>query len=111
MIQVKRLAHATITTADMERSLDYYLRVVGLSLVTRDKDRAVLATKVGHEAIVLENGPQGGLLPRLSFQIKPGTDLGELAAKLQTEGVKAERRSGITPGVKDALCFNDNKGT
>jgi catechol 2,3-dioxygenase-like lactoylglutathione lyase family enzyme len=111
MIQVKRLAHATITTADMERSLDYYLRVVGLSLVTRDKDRAVLATKVGHEAIVLENGPQGGLLPRLSFQIKPGTDLGELAAKLQQEGVKAERRSGITPGVKDALCFNDNKGT
>lgn len=111
MIQVKRLAHATLTTEDLERSLDYYTRVVGLSLVARDKDRAVLATKMGQEAIVLEKDSTAGQLTRLSFQIKPGSDLGELAHRLQKEGVKAERRSGITPGVKEALCFNDNKGT
>lgn len=111
MIQVKRLAHATITVEDLERSLDYYTRVVGLSLVTRDTKSAVLATKMGQEAVVLEKGPAAGELPRLSFQIKPGSDLGELAAKLQKEGVKSERRMGITPGVKEALCFNDNKGT
>src|SRR6478735_7889164 len=111
MIQVKRLAHATITVEDLERSLDYYTRVVGLSLVTRGKDSVVLATKMGQEAVVLEKGPAAGELPRLSFQIKPGSDLGELAAKLQKEGIKSERRTGITPGVKEALCFNDNKGT
>ena len=111
MIQVKRLAHATITVEDLERSLDYYTRVGGLSLVTRDTKSAVLATKMGQEAVVLEKGPAAGELPRLSFQIKPGSDLGELAAKLQKEGVKSERRMGITPGVKEALCFNDNKGT
>lgn len=111
MIQTKRLAHATLTTADMERSLNYYTRIVGLSLVDKSKDRAVLATKVGQECIVLERDSTAGQLTRLSFQIKPGSDLGELAARLQKEGVKAERRSGITPGVKDALCFNDNKGT
>lgn len=111
MIQVKRLAHATLTTTDLERQLDYYTRIVGLSVVARDKKRAVLATKMGQESIVLEEADTAGQLTRLSFQIKPGSDLGELASKLQKEGVKAELRSGITPGVAQALCFNDNKGT
>lgn len=111
MIQVKRLAHATLTTTDLERQLDYYTRIVGLSVVAKSKDSAVLATKMGQESIVLERGDTAGQLTRLSFQVKPGSDLGELQARLQKEGIKSERRSGITPGVAEALCFNDNKGT
>ena len=46
MIQVKRLGHATFTTPDLERQLDYWTQVIGLCVVARDKDRAVLATKL-----------------------------------------------------------------
>lgn len=30
MLQIKRLAHATLTTPDIERQLEYYIEVLGL---------------------------------------------------------------------------------
>ena len=111
MIQVKRLGHATFTTTDMEKQLEYWTQVIGLCVVARDKDRVVLATKLGQECVVLERGAEAGALETISFQVAPGSDLGELAAKLQSVGVKSERRSGVTPGVKDAIAFRDPKGT
>ena len=56
MLQVKRAGHSTLTTPDVERMIDYFTRIVGLSLVAREKKRAILATKSGPEAIVLERG-------------------------------------------------------
>ena len=47
MLQVKRIGHATLTTPDLERQLDYYTRVLGLCTVAREKNRAILATKPG----------------------------------------------------------------
>ncbi len=111
MIQVKRLGHATFTTPDLEHQLAYWTQVIGLSVVARDKDSAILATKLGQECIALERATEKGELRRIAFQVAPGSDLGELAAKLQAAGVKSERRSGITPGVKDAIAFHDPKGT
>src|SRR5262249_12754181 len=110
MLQVKRIGHATLTTPDLERQLDYYTRVVGLSTVAKEKDRAILATKPGQEAIVLERGDRPAGV-RLAFQVAPGSDLGELAARLSKAGIKSERRSGITPGIAQAIVFTDPKGT
>ena len=76
----------------------------------REKNRAILATKSGLEAIVLERG--GAVeAPRLSFQIAPGSDLGEIASRLKKADVKCERRSDITPGIGEAIAFQDPKGT
>ena len=47
MIQVKRLGHATFNTPDLERIVDYWTRIIGLTLVHKEKNRAVLATKYG----------------------------------------------------------------
>ena len=110
MLQVKRLAHATLTTPDIEKQIEYYVDVLGLSTIERTKKRAVLATRTGLEAIVLEQGEKMGL-PRLAFQVAPNSDLGELAAAVKNQGLKVERRSGITPGVADAITFEDPKGT
>jgi len=110
MIQVRRLAHATLETPDMERQIDYYGNVIGLALTERTASRAIFSTHLGQEAIVLENGAAGNL-SRLAFQTAPGTDLGELQAALNREGVSSERRTDITPGVREALCFKDPKGT
>jgi catechol 2,3-dioxygenase-like lactoylglutathione lyase family enzyme len=43
MIQVKRLGHATFNTPDLERMVDYWTRIIGLTLVHKQKNRAVLA--------------------------------------------------------------------
>jgi catechol 2,3-dioxygenase-like lactoylglutathione lyase family enzyme len=110
MLQVKRLAHATLTTPDLERQIEYYVDVLGLHPIERSKKHAVLATRTGLEAIVLEQGEKLGL-PRLAFQVAPNIDLGELATAVKNLGLKVERRSGITPGVADAITFEDPKGT
>ena len=56
MLHVKRLAHATLKTPDLEKQVDYYTTVLGLTLLERDARRAVLATNSGLEAVVLERG-------------------------------------------------------
>jgi len=111
VIQTKRLGHATFTTTDLERQIEYWTEVVGLVVVERGKDHCVLATKLGQECIGLERATSAGLLLRQSFQVKPGSDLGEIEAKLQGHGVKCERRKDISPGVRDAIVFADPKGT
>jgi len=110
MIQVKKLGHATFKTPDMQRAIDYWTQVIGLSVVERNQQRAVLATKFGEEAIALEIGDSGELL-RVAFQVAPGTDLGELQKALAKHGVKSEPRSDISPGVAKAITFTDPKGT
>jgi catechol 2,3-dioxygenase-like lactoylglutathione lyase family enzyme len=110
MLQVKRAGHSTITTPDVERAVDYFTGLLGLSLVAREKNRIVLATKSGVESVVLERGDTVEV-PRLSFQIAPGSDLDEVASRVKKAGLKSERRSDITPGIGSALTFQDPKGT
>jgi catechol 2,3-dioxygenase-like lactoylglutathione lyase family enzyme len=110
MIQVRRLGHATLTTPDIERASAYYEDIVGLTLVAREKDRVVLASRQGLEAIVLERG-EPNVLTGLSFQVAPDSDLGDVTRTLAQHGIAVERRSGITPGIADAIVFRDPKGT
>ena len=110
MIKVKRLGHATIATPDLEAQTDYYSRLLGLSVIEKSKDRVFLGSKQGLEAIELVKGKAGDL-KRLSFQIAPGSDLNEVVKELGKMGFKAERRSGVSPGIVEAVTFEDPKGT
>ena len=110
MIQVKRLGHATFATPDLDGQVGYYSDVLGLSVVERDRNRAFLATATGLEAIALERG-DAVALTRLSFQVAPGSDLAALARDLGSLGIKAERRSTISPGIADAITVTDINGT
>jgi hypothetical protein len=80
-----------------------------LSTVAREKKRAILATKPGQEVIVLEHGDRPAGV-RLAFQVAPGSDLGELSARLSKAGLKSETRSDITPGIAQAIVFADPQG-
>ncbi len=107
MLQVKRIGHATLTTPDLERQLDYYTRVVGLSTVAKEKNRAILATKLGQEVIVLEHGDRPAGV-RLAFQVAPGSDLGELAVMPRKLGHVAFHTPDVAATVKfycDVLGF------
>jgi catechol 2,3-dioxygenase-like lactoylglutathione lyase family enzyme len=110
MIKVRRLGHATLATPDLEAQVDYYSRILGLSVIEKTKDRAFLGSKQGFEAIELVRG-DAGALKRLSFQIAPGSDLGDVVKQLQADGFKCERRKGVSPGIAEAVTFEDPKGT
>ena len=62
MIQVRRLGHATFSTPDLDRQIEYWRDVVGLTLIDRGPDHAHFATKLGQEAIFLERGSDVRLL-------------------------------------------------
>jgi catechol 2,3-dioxygenase-like lactoylglutathione lyase family enzyme len=110
MINVKRLGHASFSTPDFEQQVDYWTGVIGLQVIERTRDTALFATKLGQEAIAIERG-SASELKRLSFQVAPGSDLGELQANLSLHGVRSEQCSDISPGVAQAIVFNDPKGT
>jgi catechol-2,3-dioxygenase len=54
MIKTRRIGYATFATPDLERQIDYYTQIFGLTLTERDKGRAFLSTPLGQQAVVLE---------------------------------------------------------
>src|SRR5689334_3431875 len=62
MIEVKRLAHATFNTPDLDRIVDYWTRIIGLTVVERDSKRAFLATRYGEEAVAVQAGDNANLV-------------------------------------------------
>ena len=110
MIPVQRIGHATYTTPDLERLAAYYADVVGFTITEGTRDRAILATRLGHEVIVFETGT-AARCTRISFQVAPDIDLSDAIAHLAGLGIRCERRSDITPGIGEAVVFADPKGT
>ena len=110
MIRPRRVGHATFETPDLDKALDYYTGVAGLVLSAKEKDRAFLASKTGLLTIALEQGREENL-KRISFEVVPNADFGELAKALAADGVKSEMRNDSVPGIGKVLAFNDPKGT
>jgi len=112
MIQCRRLNYAVLATPDLDRQIRYYTNVLGLYLAHRDNTHAVLATRQGLDAIVLER--HEGIKPcltGLSFQIDPKTSLDDAAKALAAKGVRSEIRQGKTATVGQVVAFKDPKGT
>ena len=102
MIKAKRIGHATFDTADLDRQIDYYERVVGLRVAGREANRAFLTNNTGQLAVVLEKGGEQSC-SRIAFEVSPELSFDEMAKRLQADGLKSEIRSDSMPGIsKDA---------
>jgi catechol 2,3-dioxygenase-like lactoylglutathione lyase family enzyme len=110
MIPVQRIGHATYETPDLARQVDYYVEVIGLALADRGPEQAILRTRLGEEALVLERGASARLR-KLSFQVAPDYELAQVAAQLGRKGIGSELRRDITPAIAQAAVFEDPKGT
>ena len=109
MIQVRRLGHLTFETPDLERQVAYYTEVVGLHAV-RDGARAVLATALGEEVVTFERGT-AARCTAASFQVAPTLSVAEIGAALRERGLGADARHDLTPNLREAVAFDDPKGT
>ncbi|MBM3529353.1 MAG: glyoxalase [Alphaproteobacteria bacterium] len=110
MIKVCRIGHATFDTPDLDKAVDYYTQVLGLSLAAREKDRAYLATKIGMLTIELRRASEPRCA-KLSFEVPASADFSDMQKHLAGHGVAAEIRSDTAPGQPKVLAFQDPKGT
>src|SRR5262249_43917302 len=110
MIRVKKIAHASYEMPDVEKQIEYYTEILGLTLTERDKDAAYLASTVDHHSVVLRNGPQARCT-RIGFQIGQDDDLGEFERQVQGHGIKTQRKNDTEPTIRQMVTFEDPKGT
>jgi catechol 2,3-dioxygenase-like lactoylglutathione lyase family enzyme len=110
LIPVRRLGHVTFETPDLEHQIAHYTQVVGLTVATQEKQRAILATHLGDEVVVLQRGPVQRCTA-LSLHVDPATDLAAAGRILSERGIKSEKRSNVTPNMTDVLAFDDPNGT
>ena len=111
MIKTSRIGYATFETPDLERQIDYYTNIFGLSLTDREPNRAFLSSPLGQQAVVLEKGDHAHC-KKIAFEAVPARgDLAALEKALSVAGIKSARKSGATPAVSEVLTFSDPKGT
>ena len=90
MIRVRKIAHASYEMPDLDKQIEYYTEVLGLTLTAKEKDTAYLANTVDHHSVVLRKGSEAKCI-RLGFQIGPDDDLGEFERQVGGHGVKTQR--------------------
>jgi catechol 2,3-dioxygenase-like lactoylglutathione lyase family enzyme len=110
MVKARRMGHATFETPDLENAIAYYEKFMGLVVAEREKERAFLATKVGQLVIQLQKADRAHCI-KLSFEVAPNSDFGELARELGNDCVRSELRNDSIPGIGQVLSFEDDKGT
>src|SRR5262249_20287208 len=110
MIKPRRIGHATFETPDLEKAIAYYEKFMGLIVPQRAKDRAFRMIKIGQLVIALHKADRAHCI-KLSFEVAPNSDFGELASELAKDGVRGELRNDSVPGIGQVLSFKDDKGT
>jgi catechol-2,3-dioxygenase len=110
MIRVRKIAHASYEMPDLEKQVEYYTEVLGLTLTAKERDAVYLANTVDHHAVVLRRGPEAKCV-RIGFQLGPDDDLGAFEKQTAAHGIKTARRKDPEPTIADMLTFEDPKGT
>lgn len=112
MISVRKLAHATYLTPDMDAQIEYYNDVLGLGLTAREKDAAYLASTLDHHSVVLrQGGNDRSECVRLGFQLGENDDIAAFEKQLAAKGIKSVRKTDPEPSVSEMVSFEDPKGT
>ena len=109
MIKLRRIGHATFETTALDRQIEYYCDVFGLSLYAHERGRALLTTRVGQLAIDLIEGERESC-SMLSFEVSPDANFGEMQRALAEQGIESWTRTDAVPGIPRALLFKDPNG-
>src|SRR6202023_1136960 len=90
MIRVRKIAHATYEMPELDKQVEYYTGILGLTLTAKEKDAAYLANTVDHHAVVLRRGSVVKCT-RIGFQIGPDEDLDAFDKQTAAHGIKSHR--------------------
>src|SRR6185436_18101603 len=106
MIRVKKIAHAAYEMPDVDRQLEYYTDIVGLTLTGKDKGAVYLASTVDHHSVVLRKGDTARCV-RIGLQIAPDDDLDAFEKQVQGHNIKTARKKDPEPSISDTVTFED----
>lgn len=109
MIKPFKLGYADFDCTDIEAMEDYYLNVMGFSLVEEDKGVKYISSGVDHHSIVLRKGSESALRT-IGYQIQENDSLETVANELRTHGFRAEVKTDSQPGINQLVEFEDPDG-
>jgi len=101
-----KLAHVEVVTPDVERSLWFFTRLLGLHEVERDGTRVYLRAfnELDHHSLSLREGPTG--IDHVAFRTAGPDDVGAYARRLAAHGVAVRHvPRGEERGQGEAIRF------
>jgi catechol 2,3-dioxygenase len=86
---ITRASHVDLRVADLDRSLEFYVQVIGLVVSDRDRDVAYLrgVEEAAHHSLVLRRSAEEARCGRLGFRVFTDEQLEALAANLEARGL------------------------
>lgn len=117
MIKIERVGHLVVSVSDLERSVDFYTRILGLQVMGRIPGVVFLAAngRDHHELALGEIGSEAGKarpdqigLIHFAFRLRTEDDLLEAYETLEREGV--EFSCTVNHGVTKSVYFFDPDG-
>lgn len=113
---IAELGHTGLWVNDLPLMLDFYQRVIGLTLVDHDEEigMAFLCSRpdTEHHELVLQTGrdvpPGGKQLHQISWRVESLDDLRAFHRKFREEGVRVQQE--VTHGNAFGIYFFDPEG-
>jgi catechol 2,3-dioxygenase-like lactoylglutathione lyase family enzyme len=109
MVRIRRIAHSTFETTDLDRQVEYYTNILGLTLTDKTAEGAHLASVLDHQSVVIRRGDVARCAS-LAFQVAQG-DLDAFKAQVEAAGVVVAVETDAQPTIARQIAFSDLKGT
>jgi catechol 2,3-dioxygenase len=101
---IHRTDHAAIRVRDLGEALEWYEGVLGLTVLSRSTERALLACRGDAVDLTIQGGGTG--LVNFAFGVDSADDLTHYATRLKAQGVSSERLDPEDrPGTDQVLAF------
>ncbi len=110
MVKVRRLGHATLSDAGYRRNRPTITAAFSASASSSAARIASFSPASSRAGGDRAGAGQARRAERPVVSDRAGHDLDDVVKELQKHGVKCERRKGISPGVAEAVTFDDPEG-
>lgn len=101
--KVFRLGYVALETADLERTRDHYVDVLGMTETARGHDGEVfLSIGQDHHNVVLRRA-EAKALAHHGYQLRPHVTVADMAREVQALGLAATVKSDSQPGVAELV--------
>ena len=116
MVKAQGLAHIVLNVSDIDRSLEFYAKVIGLEVVTRNEERKIAFMSLGrqhHDLALIQRGgseaadPNQPGLVHFAWRVEDFPALQAAHAELTEAGIKMEP---IQHNITNSLYIKDPDG-
>ena len=109
MINIKRMGHAAITVPNVEETVAFYERIVGLEVSERSDGAVFMRCNAEHHCLAIYPGAERAL-HHLGLEVVDSEALEAARHTLAQRGIQPLERSYNEPGHGAALCYLDADG-